>query len=228
MVSLASFFIAKQFGTWPQLHNQTINSYNEWFWRLRVWVPYRTSHNSLPSTLIHRSVLQLISWESARTGGHFGHPFYSEKSLSTFIHMVLLQKVAQDLLDLNGKFASTKCEMLSSVQQLYKSRWRLRALAGVVTRDATVTSSIGFLYLSAQLVSVAFYSVFTSFRDTQLLPHYWRSPGVCETVAFSAPLFWEWSFPKNPHRPAWYLTRVLYLMPFLGGTRSEAPTLALE
>lgn len=110
----------------------------------------------MPSTLIHRSVLQPISWESARTGGHFGCPFYYEKSLSTFIHMVLLWKVAQDLLDLNGKCARTKCQMFSSVEQHYKSRRRLRALAGVGTRDATVTSSIGFLCLFAQLVSVAF------------------------------------------------------------------------
>lgn len=102
---------------------------------------------------MHRSVLQPISWECAGTGGHFGCPFYSEKSLSTFIHMVLLQKVAQDLLDLNGKFACTKCEMLSSVATALQVKMKTE---GSSLMSATVTSRIGLLCLSAQLGSAAF------------------------------------------------------------------------
>lgn len=197
MVVICFLFIAKQLGTRPQLHNQAINSYNEWFWRLRVWVSYRTSDNSVHSTLMHRSVLQPISKECARTGGHFSCPFYSEKSLSTFIHMVLLQKVAQDLLDLNGKFACTKCEMLSSVPQHYKSRWRLGALTGVtaqeIPHDIKHWAPLPFCPAGV----CCFYSVFLSFSDTPWLPHCWRSQGAWD-CCFLSTFILRMKLPKEP------------------------------
>lgn len=99
--------------------------------------------------------------------------------------------------------------------------------------SATVTSRIGLLCLSAQLVSAAF----TQFSPPSVTYRGCHTVGGhpgCVTLAFSAPLFSEWSFPKNPQRLAWYLTtgckfpRTFYLISFLGGTRSEATTLALE
>lgn len=146
------------------------------------------------NTLMHRSVLQPISWECAGTGGHFGCPFYSEKSLSTFIHMVLLQKVAQDLLDLNGKFACTKCEMLSSVPQHYKSRWRLRALAWCLPQWHQELGSSAFLPSWSLLLLLSFHLLQWHTVAATLL----EVTQVARDCCFLSTFIFRMKLPKEP------------------------------
>lgn len=57
--------------------------------------------------------LQPIYWESGGTSGYLGFCFLFWEVFKHLIHVVQMQKVAQVLLDLNGKLAFTNCEMLS-------------------------------------------------------------------------------------------------------------------